>query len=157
MFAFLTKVWKDLPGSVQFGWEAPAAERNILPFNAFLQTNMLRWAVFKGVSRLYPPTEAQTPSVIVPGGIVTMGKGLNVTFNVTVLNSGWCGTVHRVSGIPDPAKFENCIGVLHITGTGMISFLDTPLEPNTYIYRIKSASEDGQFSMQMAQQIGTFP
>ncbi len=91
MFSYLSQHWKTLSNADQVTWYPPAARANVMPFNAYMNQNLLAWATGLRPFETFPrgaPGPVATPTIlsstpgerhvvisyIAPGGVA--GQGL---------------------------------------------------------------------------------
>lgn len=142
MMKFLAQIWDGLTTANKATWEDLADATVISEFNAFTSFNMKRWRSFKTPSKETPATETgeggDAPTTTPTGGIRQIQ--LSIADGATPPDWGWI--IYRYIETAFTPAFSNCIAVIPRTATPTI-YIDTPLDPDTYYYRIGGFSDDG--------------
>jgi|WetSurMetagenome_2_1015567.scaffolds.fasta_scaffold18656_7 hypothetical protein len=143
MMGFLAAMWKAKTDPKWTGWTSAAEAGQISTFNAFIAENLRRWQLFKGPTQVYPAAEAS--SVLT---ITTMTCTGNVGYaTVAITPSGgtalWGFLVFRDTAEITTPSWANCVGVIEANGTNAVTFTDSPLDAETYHYRVAAINTDG--------------
>lgn len=143
MLSFLSKEWAGLTAGEKATWVTRAAATVISPFNAFVSYNQLRWRSFKGPSQNDPAAEAKTPAgapTTTPTGGIRQVQ-LSIADHATPPD--WAYIIHRSTTTGFTPAYSNCVAVIPWDSGGTTVYIDTPLTPDTYYYRISGAMDDG--------------
>jgi hypothetical protein len=142
MMKFLSQIWAGLTTGNKATWDTRAALTNISAFNAFTSYNQARWRSFKAPTKQDPAGEtgaaANAPTTTATGGIRQVQ--LSIADGVTPPDWGWI--IHRSTVSGFTPGYDNCVAIIPRTGTPTV-YIDTPLEADTYYYRIGGFSADG--------------
>lgn len=142
MFKFLSQIWDGLSAADKATWEDLADATVISEFNAFTSFNMLRWRSYKTPSKQTPAAEVSTP----PAAPTTTPTGgirqiqLSIADGAPAPDWGWI--IHRSTGTGFTPAYSNVIAVIPWGATPTI-YIDTPLDPDTYYYRLMGFMDDG--------------
>ena len=145
MFAYLTKHWASIGAVGQATWDVPAAIDNILPFNAFLQTNMLRYALEQAPGETFPVGETGAGPTTLGNAANLQGRGLLVEFSITILRNGQGAILHTGATSGFTPTLDNVLAVVPTPFPGTFTFFHQPLAPGTYWYRWHHFTLDGLF------------
>jgi len=155
MIRFLSQIWAGLSSSDKADWLTRAKQTNISNFNAFVAYNQDRWRRFLGPSKLDPATEASTGLTI--SAFTATGSVRQCTLAITP-SAGtnlWCYTLHRKSTSSVTPTFDNCVRIIVADGANQVSYVDTPLAPGTYYYKVIPLNVDGKKGTASTEQSGT--
>lgn len=154
MMSFLSKIWDGLTEANKATWEDLADATVITEFNAFTAFNMKRWRSFKTPSKETPAAETgeggDAPTTTPTGGIRQIE--LSIADGATPPAWGWI--IYRSDGTGFNPAYSNCIAVIPRTATPTV-YIDTPLDPGTYYYRVGGFSDDGVAGTLEAEVSGT--
>jgi len=151
MMKFLSQQWASLAATPQGTWSALAAASAHSPFNAFTSANMSRWASFLTPTQSYPAANTGTPGTL---GVqsATGGVGqLTIAVSLTAVNDNWGLAIFRDLVTGFTPSFSNLIGVLAKTTTPSENYVDTPLAPDTYFYRLLPFTTEGVLGSAFAE------
>lgn len=143
MFKFLTQYWASLSAANQATWESRADDMVVSPFNAFVSYNQNRWRNFQTPSIEDPATDTGTP----PGaatGVATPGvraMTLVITDHANAPDLGYA--IFRSTGTGFTLAWDNCIAVVPWDSGGTTTYIDSPLDPDTYYYNYIGFMETG--------------
>ena len=142
MMKFLAQFWTSVSVGNKATWEARAKLTNIAPFNAFCSYNMKRWRSFKGPTKVDPAIDTgaggNAPTTTPTGGI----RQISLSIADGAAPPGWGWFIHRSLLTGFTPGYDNAVAVIPRTGTPTI-FVDSPLEAETYFYRICGFGIDG--------------
>lgn len=142
MMKFLSQIWNGLSTANKATWEDLADATVISEFNAFTSFNMKRWRSFLTPSAETPAAEVgeggDAPTTTPTGGIRQIQ--LSIAEGVAAPDWGWI--IYRYIETGFTPAYSNCIAVIPL-GVDPTIYIDTPLEPDTYYYRIGGFSLDG--------------
>jgi len=144
MFKFLSQRWTDVPSGKQASWEDRADDSIISAFNAFMGYNMARWRNFKAPSLADPALEAAAapaaPTTTPADGVRQIS--LSIADGAPAPDCGYI--IHRSLTTGFTPSFANAIAVINWDPGGTTVYIDTPLDPETYYYRIAGFMDDGK-------------
>lgn len=142
MMKFLSQIWDGLTTANKATWEDLADATVISEFNAFTSFSMKRWRSFKSPSKETPASESgeggDAPTTTPTGGIRQIQ--LSIADGANPPDWGWF--IYRDIETAFTPAYSNCIAVIPRTATPTV-YIDTPLAPDTYYYRIGGFSDDG--------------
>lgn len=154
MMSFLSKMWAGLSTAEKATWLARAQQTVISNFNAFTSYNQIRWRSYKAPSKEDPATETGTapsaPTTTPTGGIRQIQ--LSIADGANAPDWGWF--IHRSQTTGFTPAFSNVVAVVERTGTPTV-YIDTPLTPGTYYYRISGFMTTGLKGALEVERTGT--
>lgn len=143
MLKFLSQQWTNLDTAEQADWLIRAQATVISPFNAYVSFNMLRWRSYLNPSKLTPAAETGTapdaPTTTPTGGIRQIGLSIADGANPP----DWAYVIHRSTTTSFTPAFSNVIAVIEWDSGGTTLYVDTPLVPDTYYYRVYGTLDTG--------------
>jgi len=142
MMKFLSQIWDGLTTVNKATWEDLADATVISEFNAFTSFNMLRWRSYKTPSKETPAAEVSTPAAApttTPTGGIRQIQ-LSIADGTPAPDWGWI--IHRSIETAFTPAYSNVIAVIP-WGTTPTIYIDTPLDPDTYYYRLMGFNDDG--------------
>jgi len=151
MFRFLAQKWAAIAAGDQATWEDRADQSVISPFNAYMSYNQFRWRDFLAPSMVDPAATGLTPPVDGAGSAAAGVRSITVTQAITTANDGWGVAFFRALAPGFTTAFDNLIGVGLIVGTADVLWVDSPLDPDTYYYNMRSFTEDGQLGAEIGE------
>jgi len=143
MLKFLSQSWAGMTTAEQADWLTRATATTISNFNAFVAYNQTRWRNYLNPSTLDPADETGTapdaPTTTPTGGIrqvqLSIADGVNAP--------DFAYVIHRdIETAFDPA-YSNVIAVVPWDSGGTTLYVDTPLLPDTYYYRVYGTLKTG--------------
>jgi hypothetical protein len=146
MFKFLSQDWTNLTAGNQASWETRADQKIVSPFNAFMGYNQFRWRDFLAPTVADPEATGDTPATVGTTTAVAGVRSITVTVPITTAADGWGVLVFRSLTTAFATAFDNLIGVVKISGTDSLTWVDSPLVPDTYYYNFREFTEDGQLN-----------
>lgn len=144
MFKFLSQDWTNIGATPQASWETRADQKIISPFNAFMGYNQFRWRDFLAPTNTDPEDTTDTGSTV---GVTTATAGVrSVTLSIPITTAadGWGVLVFRSLTTAFATAFDNLIGVVKVSGTDTLTWVDSPLVADTYYYNFREFTLDGQ-------------
>lgn len=151
MLKFVSQQWNGLSAPDKATWEDRAAAGNYSPFNAYVSYNQFRWRDFLAPTMAFPEGTAMTPPVLGAGSAVAGVRSITVTQPITTANDGWGVAFFRNPTGVFTSTWDKMRHVGAIVGTADVIFVDSPLDPGTYYYEMRSITEDGQLSAATAE------
>lgn len=145
MLNFLGKQWALLSAPEQATWQALADIGKYSTFNAFCSENLRRWTQFSPPSKEYPATELGLSLTWADASAVGGVRQATLSIEPTFASGEpiWGGIIYRdTAAIVTPTK-DMVVGVLALTDGVTSTFVDTPLEPDTYHYRVSAFDGTG--------------
>lgn len=150
---FLSQAWTpDLTSVEKATWDALAAADAISPFNAYTRENLRKWTQFASPGQNYPvpgtgtiPTFTSLPAAT--GGV----RQATIDWTVNVLNAGWGLLIFRSLTTGFTTARDNLIGIARLGTGGAGTYVDTPLEPDTYFWNFRSCTIDGAMSAELGE------
>lgn len=143
MISFLSQAWKTLTPAEQATWHPDAELRQTTAYHAYMKHNNLRWANYRGPSKVYPAAEVTTP--LTSNWFRAYG-GYRYAWTESHNHPpeiNWGHIIHRGLIFHFVPTYQTIIGVqIRSTGDSTI-YKDTPLEPGTYYYRSQQFTPDG--------------
>jgi len=143
MFKFLTQIWDGLSDANKATWEERADDMVVSTFNAFISYNQKRWRNYDAPSIEDPATEVGA-APLGPTGVATPGvrsMEIVLTDGATPPDFAYC-IFRSLTGV-FTLMWDNCIAVVGWDSGGTTTYIDTPLEPDTYYYNAKGTLETG--------------
>lgn len=151
MFKWLAQNWNALSAGDKATWEERADQQIVSPFNAYMSYNQFRWRDFLAPTTIYP--EATTDTAPVEGTLAAVAgvRSITVTQPITTANEGWAIAFFRALAPALTTAFDNLIGLSIVSGTDDVLWVDSPLVPDTYYYKIRSVTLDGQLGTESSE------
>lgn len=144
MFKFLSQDWGEIISAHRASWEDLADDKIISTFNAFMGYNMSRWRNFLPPCVVHPAAEAEAapaaPTTTPTDGVRQIS--LSIADGAPAPDSGY--VIHRSTSTGFTPAFANAIAVIPWDAGGTTVYIDTPLSPDTYYYRISGFMNDGK-------------
>lgn len=134
MFKFLSQIWDGLTDANQATWEDRADDMIVSAFNAFMSYNQRRWRDFDTPTNEDPATETGTAPTG-PTGTATpnvRSMTLEITDGANAPDFGYA--IFRSLTGTFTLNWDNCIAVVPWDSGGVTTYIDSPLEPDTYYY-----------------------
>lgn len=152
IFRALTQAWAGLAAGVQASWADLVAGEAMSNFNAYVGHNQDRWRSGQPIADEYPYTGAGTapaaPTTTPTGGVrhvsLSIADGADPG-DFWMLCKGTTGFT---------PSWANCIAVVPRTATPTL-YVDSPLDPATYYYRIRGIAWDAAYGAFEAEVSGT--
>jgi len=143
MFKYLTQYWASLSAGNKATWESRADDMVVSPFNAFVSANQNRWRNFQFPSIEDPATEVGAAPTA-PTGVATPGvRSMSLVITDTGTAPDLLYAIFRsLTGVFTLA-WDNCIAVVPWSGGATTTYVDTPLEPDTYYYNAIGGLDTG--------------
>jgi len=157
MFRYLAQAWAGIGASPQGTWATRAAAKAVSSFNEFMSYNQLRFRDFKAPTIAYPEDTTDVEAVAGVNTAVAGERTILLTQPITTANDGQCVLFFRSSSAVFDTSWENLIAVKPISGTDDVVHIDGPLDPGTYYYNMRTATDDGQLSNEIGEISETLP
>lgn len=151
MFRFLTQQWAGIGAAAKATWEDRAEDSAISAFNAYVAYNQFRWRNFLAPSQDYPAAETAFSGTLGAASAAAGERQITVTQPVTAAGNGWGIAFFRSASTGFATAFDNLVRVVEFDGTNDIVFVDTPLDPGTYYYNLRSITDDGALGAELGE------
>lgn len=155
MMKFLAQEWTNLSASEKASWLARAESGVYSNFNAYVSYNQLRWRNFLAPSKDDPAAGTGTT----PDDPVTTPTGGVRQISLSIVDGAaapdWAYIIHRSTDTGFTPAFSNVIAVTPWDVSGTTLYVDTPLEVDTYYYRIRGTLDTGVLGDLEAEVNGT--
>jgi len=144
MFGFLSQQWASVSTVDQASWDDQADAIVASAFNAYMKANQLRWRNFS------PPSQAQGVSGAgdqvawntVPDATAGVDS-VTIDWDITTANDGWGLIIYRSLSTGFTPSLANCVAIVPAGTTGADTWLDSPLDPDTYYYDAQPFTDGG--------------
>lgn len=137
--------WSDLSAAEAESFADRSIYEGMDARSFFTSYNVRRWRSFKGLSAVYPATEASGTGWITTLQANASVRDITLRVFMSAAGDNWCLHFFRHHS----AGFTQTWDKLHLTylrvGTGWLEFLDGPLQPGTYYYQVAKSSRDGNY------------
>lgn len=143
MFKFLTQIWAGLSAANKATWEDRADDMVVSPFNAFISYNQNRWRNFQTPSIEDPADDSGTPAGAATGVATPGVRSMTVAITDHATPPDWGYTIHRSLTGTFTLTWDNCIAVVPWDSGGVTTYIDSPLEPDTYYYNTIGFNDTG--------------
>lgn len=140
---FLAQVWNDVPAPEKAMWVALAQEMGIPSYNAFIRTNLERWAMFKAPSMYYPVTNGGAlPTATLETATGHAGYA-DVVLNIRNDRDTFCVMLFRDQVTPVVPAKHNLIAMLPNWIEDDFTYKDEALPAGTYYYQARFCTNRG--------------
>lgn len=155
MVGFLQRYWSLLTTPQQATWESLAEQSNTSPYNAFTRYNLIRWRHFHYPTKTYPATELlDYGNVGVWSFTTTLPRAIQQTLRFSAEYDNWGYVLFRSTSTGFTPAPANAVYIFPIEDAANHYYLDAPLEPGTYYYRLARFSDDAKAYLSASQQSG---
>jgi hypothetical protein len=151
MLSFLAKQWASISSANQTTWEDRADAKVISEFNAYVGYNVFRFRDFLAPTQHDPEDTADTPATPGAGSATAGVRSITVTQAITTAADGWGVMFFRALSTGFSTSFDTLKHIGQISGTADVNFVDSPLDPDTYYYNMRTFTEDGQLSAEIGE------
>ena len=135
---FLSQIWTTLSPPQQATWEEQADAGVFSPFNAFTKFNLKRNRDFLGFTQALPLTPFSVPDAVDVFTATPGVRSVTLSMNtVAVLNGCWGFLLYMSTTIAFTPSFTNLLAVIPSDGATEVTFVHSPLAPDTYYYDVK--------------------
>lgn len=155
MFSFLSQQWQNNSTAEQATWDAAAATLVVSPFNAYVRLGQRRWRNFLPPSKANPPAQTGTPGTFSTATATAGVRQITVTYPLATLSDNWGIVLYRALSSGFTPGIANVRAVLLADSTGDISYVDSPLTPDTYYYNAQAFTDDGVLGSALGEVSGT--
>lgn len=155
MLSFLSKQWTNLSAAEKADWLTRAQATIISNFNAYTSYNQTRWRSFLAPSKEDPAAETGTQ----PGAPTTTPTGGIRQIQLSIADHAnapdWGYIIHRSTSTGFTPAWSNAVAVVEWDSGGTTVYIDAPLLPDTYYYRIAGFLDTGLMGILEAEVNGT--
>jgi hypothetical protein len=151
MLSFLSKQWQYIATSDQETWSDKANAKVISDFNAYMGYNLFRWRDFLAPTQHDPEATSDTPCTPGAGSATAGVRSITVDQAISAAADGWGVMFFRDLSPAFATTFDKLKHVGQIVGTADVTFVDSPLVPDTYYYNMRSFTADGQLSAEIGE------
>jgi len=155
MMKFLSQGWAAVGATPKATWNAPAAADSVSAFNAFIQRNLKRWASYLSPTQTYPAPNTGTVGTLAAQSIIAGVRQLTVQVSLTAVNTNWGLMIHRSQTTGFTPSFSTLVMCKVKTTTAAEQFVDTPLNPGLYYYKLLPFTTEGVLGATFAEISGT--
>jgi len=146
MFAFLAQQWAGISTANKATWNARADSATISPFNAYMSFNQFNWRNGLPPTMAYPAAQSGTADAINTFTATAGIRQITITLSTTVVaDLNWGFTIYRSTVTAFTPGITNAVKVLTGDSSTNVTFVDTPLVPDTYYYDARPFDEDQVF------------
>jgi hypothetical protein len=142
MLKFLTQTWAAIDPGDQAGWEPRAAQSAVSPFNAYVGYNQQSWRNFLPPTKVDPPTRAAAAVSDLAAFAATAGERQITLSGTFTPAQHWGFAIFRDTVATPTPSISNLIAIAP-AGASPMTFVDTPLAPGTYYYKVLSLGSIG--------------
>ena len=143
MLKFLSQQWTNLDTAEKADWLTRATATTISNFNAYVSYNQTRWRNYLNPSKLDPAagtgTSPDAPTTTPTGGIRQVSLSIADGANAP----DWGYVIHRDIETAFTPAYSNVIAIVEWDSGGTTLYVDTPLVPDTYYYRVYGFIDTG--------------
>ncbi|MBA7689385.1 hypothetical protein ES703_97891 [subsurface metagenome] len=151
MMSFLSAQWNLLTTPEQATWWAIVPGRAPTPYHAFISANMARWRTFRAPSKEYPATEAGGLPATFNSNVSAGVASLRIKIRTTGSPSPWSSFIFRNTSSMPAQTWDKLVGSIPWKSIAYHAYLDTPLAPGTYYYRLSTCTATGVWRHGLAQ------
>lgn len=143
MFKFLSQEWDGLTDPEKATWQDRADTLIASTFNAFMSYNQRRWRDYTGPSQEDPAAEASTPATLATGVATPLERTMEIVITDGGTPPDWGYAIFRSLTAIFTLGWANCVAVVPWDVAGTTTWIDAPLDPDTYYYNSKGLNDDG--------------
>lgn len=143
MFKFLSREWAGLTAPEKATWLDRSVNMIVSPFNAFMSYNQRRWRDFSGPSQEDPAAEVSTPATGPTGVATPSERTMTIVLTDGATAPDWGYAIFRSLTSTFTLAWSNCAAVVPWDVGGTTTWIDAPLEPDTYYYNAFGLNDDG--------------
>jgi len=143
---FLTAAWNGprITQADKDAWALVATRTVTSAFQAFLTTNLNRYAHALGPTLAPPPASADTPATYTGAWSATGGVGqITITTTINTLNDGWGTMLHGDHSATVTITNKNLLAIGRTAAAGLQTFIIPNVPPGTYSCQRRSLSRHG--------------
>ncbi len=147
MMAFLIPQWRSFSDATHSTWASPAEAGNFSSFNAYVQTNMLRWVARQTPGPVFPVVDLGYTAAIQGFWLTRSGSDITLIVQRWATNVPWGYLIHRSLGWPFPRNDSHLIHIWRPTPASFNYWTDYNLSPGTYYYILFGFTTDGKVAV----------
>jgi hypothetical protein len=144
--AFLATRWKHIDPSSQATWLESADSLKISAFNRYAGVNARDWRDLLAPSMETPAERYCTPVVTGAPAAAVSGRQVTISAAHSVGGDDWGVVLCRSLTTGFTPTTMNAVAV-HVAGGTSADFVDGPLSPDTYYYKLLVFTTDGVLSV----------
>lgn len=144
MLRFLSQDWKNIGAVAQASWDDRANAKVVSNFNAFIGYNVYRYRDFLAPTDTDPEAATDVQPTLGALAAVAGVRSITVTQPITAAADGWGIMFFRSPTGTFTSTFDKLKRIGKIAATADVVFVDSPLDPGTYYYEVRSFTKDGQ-------------
>lgn len=146
IMAFLATRWKHIDPSSQATWLESADSLKISAFNRYAGVNARDWRDLLAPSMETPAERYCTPVVTGAPAAAVSGRQVTISAAHSVGGDDWGVVLCRSLTTGFTPTTMNAVAV-HVAGGTSADFVDGPLSPDTYYYKLLVFTTDGVLSV----------
>lgn len=143
MLRFLATQWAGLAAGAKSSWETLAKALVISPFNAYIHVDLARWRDYKCPGQDATIAETGTQPTLGTLAATAGVRSITVTQPITAAADGWGICFFRSTTTGMTPTYDKLRWVGPICATADVVFVDSPLAPGTYYYKIIPFTKEG--------------
>jgi len=145
MMKYLGIHWAELSAYDQSSWTELATQTNISPYNAYLSHALKRWRHFK--PPLDNPTLLEEPVESTFGESSATGSVRQITlwWEWSAIGNAVGVIIHRLPDEETEPSLNTVIAVITTPTAAVDTYIETPLTPGLYYYRIAAICPSGTY------------
>ncbi|KKM94758.1 hypothetical protein LCGC14_1195160 [marine sediment metagenome] len=145
MLRFLAQNFGTLSAAHIATWATLAEQQAYSAYNAYTKYNMDRWNRYLFPTKAFPANELFGPAELDALSATARNRTILITIGVAEYNANWAWHLSRSTSTAFTPSLANTIRITHSIEAGPqnLTYVDGPLDPGTYYYRISTFSIDG--------------
>lgn len=152
MLTWLAQQWAAQSAADQASWDDPADADVISPFNAFTKSGLKRWRNFTSPGQEYPVPGTGTEATLNDWTATAGVRSVTVEQTITTVNNNWGTCIFRSLTSSFTTAWNNLVAILLADDVSSHTWVDTPLEADTYYYNARNFTEDGVLGVEQTEQ-----
>lgn len=146
MLRFLSTNFSSLSEANIATWSDLARANNVSEYNAWMSYNLQRWGRFLKPTLAFPATQASEPMEIQDATATPLNRSMSIWMEFSEEYFNWGYTLFRSTSTGFDPAITNCIrvGLWDMTMPTTLTWIDGPLDPGTYYYRVDTFSISGR-------------
>lgn len=157
MFSYLSQHWKALSTADAETWEPPAARANVLPFNAYMNQNLLAWATGLRPYEAFPRGAPGTPGVVSIMAATPGERHVVITYDASgaINPQGVTFSLDRNSGFTP--SLEHAVKVIPAPPPGVTTETLTGIESGLWYVKLDAFDDTGTKATTSTERSFTIP
>ena len=145
MFKFLSQNWAAISAANKATWQTIADQIVASTFNAYMKENQTNWRNFVMPSQATPATRVGTVDAIDTFTAVAGVRQITLTLDSTPISADtWGYIIFRSLTTGFTPSISNVHAIILSDDGTDVTFIDTPLEADTYFYDAKPFNDFGK-------------